>query len=248
MMNQSPCVEFETDGVDQRYVAGRSSEAEAEAFEQHLIGCRACQQAVRLGVAVRAELAREATLPEDRGAARGARPRSWLRTATVTLAAATIVLAFFGKQWMDQRPLRALGEIAAAPSYDGVEVRTAEAPADSLFAVGMKLYVQGERDAALQALASARASGADSTPTSFFIAALHLLERNPRAALRELDVVLHRAESPYTAEAHYYAAKAWLQLARPDSARPHLEVAGRSQLPIAALARALTDSVSEAQR
>lgn len=240
-MSTNPvCADFVESDVIQRYVAGRSSPAETEAFELHLVGCRECQDAVRLGAALRVELPRVAATTIAPKRPRWALP-------VVGVAAAALLLAFLGER-LDRRPIRDLGGVATAPPYAGVAVRATVGREDSLFEAGMRLYSGDRRAEALRALADARAAGADSTPTSFFIGVLHLLGGQPRLALRDLNVVTRRAESPYTAEAHFYAGKAWLQLARADSALARLDVAGRSAMPIAAHARALADSVREAQR
>jgi hypothetical protein len=210
------CVELADRDVVARYVAGTSTDAETEAFERHLIGCVECQTAVRLGGAIRLG-ARPAQPVAQRG------PR-WA-AGLVTLAAAAAVVLVAGMSLVRTAELRALGVLEMPPAYAGVPVRSDVARADSLFGEGMRLYAAREFRSAARALSDARAAGSDSIPTSFFLGAIALLEGRGAVATRELGIVLRRGDSPYRAEAHFYLAKAWLRLARGDSAAVHLDSA-----------------------
>ena len=234
-MTTATCLQHEARDTPARYAAGRLEGPEAEDFELHLIGCASCQESVQLASAIRGEL-RDAP-------ARSRRIRGW----PVVLAgavAATLVLAFSAGEWNRRRELGQLGAIGVMPSYHGIEVRAAGAPADSLFIAGMRAYVEGRTADALPLLVDARAGGADTATTSFFIGVLELRAGDARDALGSLMAAAARP-SPYAAEARYYAAKAWLQLRRADSAMAQLEAAARHDTDIAAAARALADSVTE---
>src|SRR5206468_12273178 len=66
------------------YVAGKLPEAQAEAFELHLLHCAGCREAVRLGAGARSALIAGAVAPRRRFAGAAA--------AILTLAAASIVV------------------------------------------------------------------------------------------------------------------------------------------------------------
>lgn len=63
-MNQSPitCELVDARELDRSYVAGRLSDEEAAAFEEHYFGCDRCWSLVKGGSAVRAALAQGATV------------------------------------------------------------------------------------------------------------------------------------------------------------------------------------------
>lgn len=243
MMTALTCFDYESKEIVNRYIAGGSSAAETEDFELHLIGCAACQDSVRVGAVARAAL----RSPRRGDSMPPRRILAWGRMLALAAGLGTIAL---GAYWLRQRSgeIEALGNLAVVPSYQGMEVRSSIGAADSLFAHGMSLYVEGRHAEARDALSRAMAQGSDSVPASFFIGAIDVLHGDPRSALTSLRVVLRRGDTPYAAEAHYYAAKAFLQLGRPDSAAAHLRAAAGGPLGVGAMARALADSVSEIQR
>lgn len=234
---------FADRGDLERYVAGTSPASETEEFERHLVGCAICQDGVRLGSAVRAAL----RSPPSQLAPRPRRTRRRAALLAATLLAASIV-AVVGVRVANQNAIRQLGAVASLPAYGGVAVRSEESEGDSLFAEGMRLYDARRFEEASLALENARARGADSVPTSFFLGVLRLVRDQPAAAQRELRVVLRHGDTPYAAEARFYLAKAWLRLGEGDSARAHLNELTSGPLPIAARARALVDSLPGAKR
>lgn len=147
----------------------------------------------------------------------------------------------------NQEATKGLGRIDAAPAYAGFAVRATENVADSIFERGMRFYMEGRMDSARTVLIDARTRGADSVPTSFFIGVADLMTGRPRLAIDHLTVVVRRPDTPYTDEAHYYLAKAWLQLGRADSARVHLALPAAGSA-ISAAARALSDSIAGRRR
>jgi anti-sigma factor RsiW len=52
------CDAVAAQGMIERYLAGKLSEAEAEAFEAHYLNCSPCQRELRLAVAIRDGLRR----------------------------------------------------------------------------------------------------------------------------------------------------------------------------------------------
>lgn len=240
MMDDLLCARYESDGTIARFAANRLPDDAAEDFERHLVGCARCQHEVRVATAVRTGLV------DAHGARVPARRRRLRNFAVIALAAsvATIVIGRSG----DNSSLRALGNVATPPAYGGIAVRRDAVPAESLFEAGMARYAAGDVSGATVVLADARARGADSVPTSFFLGVTHLLQGEEESALRELQVVLARPLNAYTAESHYYSAKAWLRRGRADSALAHLRAAAEIAGPFAVNARALADSVMEVER
>lgn len=240
MMTETLCARYQSDETISRFAAGTLPDSAAEDFERHLIGCADCQREVRLAAAIR----REASALT--GTSRHGRVGRRAIAAAVALAAA--IVAVSSVRQLDNRELRALGAVARPPEYAGVAVRRDAAQAESLFEAGMQMYSSGRFRDARQALMEARSRGADSVPTSFFIGATRLIDGDDRGALRELQLVLDRPQNAYTAEAHYYAAKAWLRRPRADSALAHLNAAVALGGPLAATAQALADSAARLER
>ena len=86
-----------------RYVAGKLSESEAEAFEDHLFTCDRCLSEARLGLEIKA-----AASPRSGGLVEKASRRVLWRPLAI---AATLAAVFFGA-WQLQRP--------RSPAADGV--------------------------------------------------------------------------------------------------------------------------------
>src|SRR2546426_2991150 len=162
------CREVAERGLVERYVARRLSEADGlSEFEAHLVGCRQCQEDVRLAMTVRTELAAR-------------RPRRiwplWLGLAAAAGIAGLVVLRGKGPD------VRALGAVRDAPLYLGVAVRAPPAPPHSLFERAMTTYTTGNYRAAATGLARALAARSDSAPALFFLRASGLLTGRPAAA------------------------------------------------------------------
>lgn len=242
-MTSTACTGFETNGTVARYAAGSLAAVREQEFERHMVSCAACQEAVRLAAGTRAAL-RETAPQEREGVARRTGRR---RIIVLSAAAAALAIAVAGNGWLDRRAVQRLGMVTDMPAYQSIEVRASSQEADTLFVNAMRLYQQGRFHESLPLLRAARERGADVAATSFFIGVMELRAGRQRAAVAALSRSL-RAGSPYAPEARYYTAKAWLQLARADSARPHLEQAGGADSPIAAPARALADSLAVRQR
>jgi hypothetical protein len=234
-MTSMTCAGYDARGVPVAYAARTLDAAETESFEINLIGCATCQDAVRLAVGARSALHGP-----------GPRPRPSWRTAILAGIAASLLLVVGGSGWTRRAELRALGDVSGLPRYEGIEVRSSPALADSFFVAGMRAYVEGRQDAA-RLLAEARAHGADVATTSFFQGVLELHAGRARAAASLLAQSAGIA-SPYRQEAHFYLAKARLRLGDPDAALDELGRAAMADSRIAAHARALGDSVRRARR
>jgi tetratricopeptide (TPR) repeat protein len=223
-----------TDQV-QRYVAGTLSPDEVEAFEVHLLECTHCQQEVREGATIRAALIERR---EEGGGAR--RRRIFVPALSFATAAAIAMwlLLPFGNG------LEQMGRVDSVPSLVPLPVR---ASADSMVHLadrGMEAYQQGEYREAAELLGDAAA--ADSGPgLHFFLGIAQLMSESPREATASLMSALEPEGNPYTAEAHLYLAKAWLQMGRADSSLLHLAAVPTHPDEIHAHAQALADSVRQ---
>ena len=223
------CRDVAERGLVERYVARRLSEADGlSEFEAHLVGCRRCQEDVRLAMTVRTELAAR-------------RPRRlwplWLGLAAAAGIAGVVVLRGKGPD------VRTLGTVRDAPLYLGVAVRAAPTPADSLFERAMTAYTGGNYGAAATELARALAAGSDSAPALFFLGASELMTGRPAAAADALRRVIALGDTPYLPEAHYYLAKALLHAGDGDAALRELGAVRSADTVVAASATALADSI-----
>lgn len=226
-----------------RYVGERMSDVETAAFEEHLVGCRACQASVKLSTALTRNLARHRLKPASRF-------HSSSRRAAIigTLALAAGLMLMVTRNGAGANPYEELGRVASPPPYGGVGVRRAETNGDSIFASAMAEYRNGNYPAAADALRAARAAGVDSAVTTFFIGVSELFGGDSEVAERELTSASGMTDGLYAEEARYYLAKSLLRSAKPELALLHLRVAAGTISLTSAAARALADSVEEIRK
>lgn len=218
---------FGDDDAPQRYVAGTLPSDAAEAFEIHLLGCAGCQRLVEEASALRAALRVRAT------------PRRTPRLLWATATAAAIVVAVAllrGPNGFEQ-----LGR-TAAPPFSGVLARSDPDSASQGITDGLTAYSGGDYRRAAALLGSAQRASAE-PGVAFLLGAARLMSGDRRGAITAFHAASEPAGNPYAAEARYYAAKAWLQLGRADSALAELRGA-----PRAAALRALADSIAARMR
>lgn len=222
-MNRTASCGIGADGeIPARYAALTLPPGEAETFEAHLLGCPECQAAVREAAAIGVSIRSFRSSP---GRAR----RRRLVPAVLVAAAAIAVIALLpgDDAW------RRLGAVTPPP-FSGQPLRSA---GDSAAEAGMAAYQRGEYRAAARLLATAQAS--ERRPAIAFYRGLSLLgAHQPDSAIAVLSAV--DGDPVYAPEAHYYMAKAWLQLGRPDSARAHARAS--------AAGGPLLDSIMAAER
>lgn len=211
-----------------RYVAGTLSDAEIERFEQHLLVCELCRNEVRLAEVLRSELP---------ASARTILP--WSIGATLAIAA-SLALVFLRP---DGGKFAKLGAVDAAPAYGGIPVRAATGTSDSIFAVAMLSYKAQVYDLAAEKFESARSAGGDSVITTFFRGASLLMAGRPTEAASEFQRASIMSSALYSAESHFYGAKAWLQAGKENEALRELEAAQASEGPVRDRAASLADSV-----
>ena len=232
MIRSAQCALAERDGTAEAYARNRLGPEAREAFENHLLACRHCQDDVLLVAAARAELLRHEETPR--------RQRRVGLAATAMLAAAAVVLLIVWPAARAPGDVAALGSVAAAPSYLGVAVRGG--PADSAFDAAMREYDTSNWDAAARALRAAAALGAPVDVAWFFAGASELMAGRAAQADSAFRRVLSVNDSPYGNEARFYRAKALLRLGRGRDA-----LAALAEIPaditIGAHAAALSDSL-----
>lgn len=236
------CDKFVAGFVIERYAAGQLSESETVAFEEHLLVCDRCQQELTLAVAVREALPEADAKRSDPVWKR----RPWTRAGMgFALAAAAVIAAVLilpiGSV---SGPIAELGRVTQPPIYLGVPVRQAPARPDSVFEAAMSAYLAGDYSEAVPGLEAVLAAGADPASSQFFRGASLLMLDEPARAADAFEAVIAAGESPYLAEAHYYLAKTLLRLGDTDGALAQLNAAGAGESEVAALARALADSVT----
>ncbi len=134
MMAEQPmtCEWVDQNELDRRYLEGRLSEAEANAFEEHYFGCDRCWELVKGGAGLRAA---------QRGgeAIRARRARAWWKP--LAIAAGLAIVAFGTWRAMTPRDtaapdtIRGAGDSLAVRSGFSAGAWHAAWPADSMVAV-----------------------------------------------------------------------------------------------------------------
>lgn len=242
--HRSLCDQFAAEFVIERYAAGRLSETETQAFEEHLLVCDRCQEELTLAVAVREALP-EGEADEESVAVQRL-PWKGLGAGLTLAAAAVVATVLLLPGGRGSGPIAELGRVTQPPVYLGVPVRQAPARPDSVFDAAMSAYALGDYSNAAAGLDEAMAAGADSAVSQFFRGASLLMLGEAEDATGAFREVLGAGSSPYLAEARYYLAKSLLQLGDPESAVEQLEAVGDDAGEISRLAQALTDSVKAA--
>lgn len=115
MMDEPPmtCALVDQNELDTRYLAGRLSEAEAAAFEEHYFACDRCWELVKGGAGVRAALAQA-------GPARRVSPRAWWKPVALAAGLGIAVLgtwrAVTTREVPDRDAVRGAGDSLAVRS------------------------------------------------------------------------------------------------------------------------------------
>jgi len=216
-----------------RYVAGTLSSEELDAFEIHLLDCRACQEAVQEGAAIRRVL-----LADEEGVRRGTGRRFF--TWALPLAAAAVLTVWIARPLGNG--LEGLGRVGEPPALVLLPVRAGADSATLLADRGIEAYQRKEYQEAAEFLAAAAGSTSD-PGLHFFLGMAQLLGGSADRAVASLEAALEPPGNPYVAEAHFYLAKAWLLRSHADSALAHLEAVPPRPAGIRDRAQALADSI-----
>lgn len=222
-------------GLDERYVAGRLTGEEREAFELHYMGCAACFERLTWMEAARDRLCEPRDLHRRSG--RGLSRRWWFMPAA---AAAAVALAMVWLTRRDEtspvspapmvtsapspsstpdaaprepvaRETDALAALARfeAPAYRASALRSSGDAAARQFREAMTLYERGQHRDAISQLSPVAPQRVDA---AFFLAACHLLTGDAGAAVDAATRTLAFGDTPYVEETHLLIAKAWLTL------------------------------------
>jgi hypothetical protein len=239
-MTTPPCRDAGAD-VIARYLSGTLEAEAVEAFELHMVDCAACQRALRDGAALRKVLRTTAgARAEPRVFAR--RTFRWI----VPLGAAAAGFAL----WLalpHETPLGRLGRLGVPPALGVLPVRGDADSAASLVRRGMDAYRAGRYPEAARFFAGSD-SLAPSETAAFYRGVSALLGGDAATAIVVLRRVMHSADDPYSPEAHFYSAKAWLRLGRADAALAQLVAIPAGGGALATHAAALADSVRAVMR
>lgn len=238
-MNMSVCPDSAADVVA-GYLSGTLDETATREFELHMVDCAACQAALREGAALRTALRNSAS-----GAPARATPSRSIRW--VLPVAAALVLAALSLLRDRASPLERLGRVDSPPALAVLSVRGDADSAASLVARGMDSYRSG-RYAEAARLFSTADSIAPTEAIAFYRGVSALLGGDPAGGVAVLRRCTRNADDAYAPEAHFYSAKAWLQLAQADSALAHLAESSAGRSPVSTHAAALADSVKAVVR
>jgi TolA-binding protein len=242
------CREVAEQDILERYLLGRLTDTELEEFEQHYFECDACSSQLETELTVQEELRSQ---PQVRTQAGGTSIRRW-RLWTPAFAALALLLAV-GIWWHTRRELStkqassstkttkpALSEQTQQPSapgasleelarvqpppYSAVLLRGTEGEAQENFDKAMQHYLRGDYDGAIPGLHSAVKASPRTARFSFYLGASYLLTGQTDSAIASLRNTISLQDPTYSAQAHYYLAKAYLQKKDLSSARKELEM------------------------
>lgn len=235
------CEKFDTTGTYESYLAGKLSEPERDAFEQHYFACGRCFEVLRLLNATRdalraagapAPLAAPIPFPAFR------RRGVW---AAIGIAAAILAGGVFVRANRQSAPaqpqasrvsalaplspdIQLLARMYPAPSYDPQTLRGAESASARRFRDAMAPYAAHDFSTARDALRQALDADPSSLDARYFLGICHLLTGGLEPGIAELRQVIDAGSaSPYVEEAHFYLAKAYLMQGKVREAREEFE-------------------------
>jgi tetratricopeptide (TPR) repeat protein len=230
------CRTVEEEDVIERYLAGRLSTNEAEAFEQHYLECQKCFADLQLQHATAIELTYRPVHSLHLHRKPWALSLQWAAAtvAVLLLVAGVLYLRPHEKTQVPaqqiaaaQRPSAAVLEQLAAvdqiPSYIPGLIRGGETnPALIKFQEGMTLYSAGKYADALAPLKQAEGlDSLQSLPIPFYLGIAYLVSGDPQEAIAQFSKVPR--ENAYSEEAHWYLSKAYLKSRNFSSARTELQ-------------------------
>jgi len=219
-------------GADQeimeRYLTGRLSLEEAEAFEQHLLECQSCFSELQWRHAAASELRRQAARPAvSSGRTINYGWRFATAAAAVMILMAALVYLFFlsrGLKPDSEAVIDQLASLGQPPLYLPSTIRGAKSqPALELFAKGMREYANQKYHDAVPLLESAARLDPDHLPTAFYLGISYLILDQPDAGIPWLVKVVRADPNPYAEEGHWYLSKAYFKKRDLDLARRELE-------------------------
>ena len=143
-----------------------------------------------------------------------------------------------------QTQATALGNIIPPPGY-AILAYSDTGESAVTFNDGLAAYREGRYTDAIAHFQSARAKGLTHPAVAYFLGVSLLMNKEAPMASTELGNVIAEGKSPFVGDAHYFRAKALLQLGLVERARLELDNAIRVlKPPMQAGAIALKDSLS----
>jgi tetratricopeptide (TPR) repeat protein len=237
------CSEVRAGELVERYLVGRLSEAEREAFERHLLVCDACFEELETLWTLRSTLSRERGRRATEGSA-VAPGRAWRWAAAAALLLAAIGLGW----WLWSRESSVWSELAAVepPAWAPARLRGAVDESTQRFRAAMERYAKDDFEAAIPGLEEAARLDPEAAQVHFYLGACHLLTGRPARAVASLE---QAAGDPLLEEpARFYLAKAQLRLGDGASARGELERVVSLEGYLEAEARELLRRIEEKSR
>jgi TolA-binding protein len=236
------CQSIVESGTMEAYLAGRLSDSEREAFEQHYFSCDRCFEELQVMQAARAALVAHGPEP---GAIpfRPVKKRSMLWTG-VGIAAAILLASVL---WLrPDRPAAGTSQpVAQAPAAAGPDLqllaridppayvpqtlRGAEGAPSAVFQQAMASYTAGNYADGVRGLRAVLDREPGSLDARYFLSICQLLTGDLESGAAGLQAVIAAGSaSPYGEEAHFYLGKAFLKQGKLSAARAELEtVAGQ---------------------
>lgn len=240
------CREVEEQEILERYVLGRLTDSERDAFEQHYFECDPCLEQLQMGIVLQQDL-RQAFVPQRARRVFFEHMKIW-----VPAFAALVLLLGLGVRWYTGRsrpeqtalsrvpkssvspaqpstssPL--LEELARveAPPYSEVVLRGAEDDAQSSFRKAMRLYMKQDYIGAVPRLRAAVKASPQTARFNFYLGACYLLTGQTDAAVLSLGKTISLKDPAYSEPAHFYLAKAYLRNHNLSHAEKELRIAAR---------------------
>jgi len=222
------CKKVDDEEIIERYLTGRLSLEEAEAFEQHLLECQRCFSELQWRHAAAIELESQTVRPAV--SSRPLRRYGW-RFATAAAAGMLLLAALFSYVFLfrgvkpdSEAVIDQLASLGQPPLYLPSTIRGAKSqPALELFAKGMREYANQKYQDAVPLLESAARLDPDHLPTAFYLGISYLILDQPDAGIPWLVKVVRADPNPYAEEGHWFLSKAYFKKGNLDEARRELE-------------------------
>jgi len=209
----------------EQYLAGKLAQAEAEAFEQHYLGCQSCFDELQFRHATAIELRTESPVSSRNMAAPWTLGRTWaLAAAAILLLTLVSVPVFYRRQNPEivQAPIpqqsdsreaiiAQLASVEAAP-YVPLTLRGGSgSPASERFQQGMERYARRDYAGASGLLEQAAGLKPDLQPALFYLGVSQLMTDQHDKAIATLSSLIRIEATPYLEESRWFLAKAFLK-------------------------------------
>jgi tetratricopeptide (TPR) repeat protein len=231
------CQRVEQEEMIERYLAGKLEQAEAEAFEQHYLGCQRCFEELQFRHAAAIELrSRSVAHSQPIVSSSTIRKRWALAAAAILLLTLTSVTILNRRQAFrvdrgalvppqnSEQIIARLAVIDTAPPYVPITLRGGQSgAATGQFREGMQRYSRGDYAGAITLLEESVRLNADLQPAVFYLGISHLMVGKAEKAISPLSKLTLAGDNPYREESHWFLAKAFLKRGSIAAAQKELE-------------------------